>query len=289
MPNEINQSQTEQDDRGILERLMDENPLIKSGVKKIQENQDAHIDEAMQSGVPSTEILKQLIVQHAPSAFNQGGIQTDQQGQMTGYTMPGWFADLFTPGGARGPQQLAQQGALTNIQTKQQEIVSQPTELALKQAQTTNLLASASKDKAMAEALTKNPIQHINQNTGQPTTADDPDAITTMMLPNGQYMQLDKTADLKVTADAFNKRYTDLANWQKAHPFAAKQANEEMKDLSSKIIEINNRIAAKSKIGSSGKIGKSGFKEFDSEAEVEKANLPKGTIIIIRGRKARIK
>lgn len=54
------------DNRSLLEKLMDENPLIKSGIKKIQKNQDEHIDQAMQSGMPAKDILQGLIEQHEP-------------------------------------------------------------------------------------------------------------------------------------------------------------------------------------------------------------------------------
>lgn len=103
---------------GILEQLLEQNPLMKSGLKKIQKNQDQQIDEAMQQGVPAEQILQQLI-KKAPTAFNQGSLQYNQQGQPQSFTMPGWFADLFTPGGARGMQELGVAKELSQIQQKQ--------------------------------------------------------------------------------------------------------------------------------------------------------------------------
>jgi len=91
---------------GNLEQLLEQSPLMKSGLKRVQKNQDTQIDEAMQQGVSAEQILQQLI-KKAPTAFSQGGLQYNQQGQPSSFTMPGWFADLFTPGGARGLQELA--------------------------------------------------------------------------------------------------------------------------------------------------------------------------------------
>lgn len=87
----------EPENMSILEQLMESNPLVKSGVKRMQKNQDVQIDEATQAGVPATEILKTLLEQHAgttlpttPPIQEQSGLKQGL-GKLLMGASEGWF------------------------------------------------------------------------------------------------------------------------------------------------------------------------------------------------------
>lgn len=83
-------------------------PYQKGVEKALKEGGYAHAAEALQSGMPADKIEQQAgLVNKPTNAFSQGGVQYDQGGNPTSFDMPGWFANLFTPGGAVGNQQLA--------------------------------------------------------------------------------------------------------------------------------------------------------------------------------------
>ena len=123
---------------GILEQLLEQNPLAKSGLKKVQKIQDQQIEEAMQQGVPAEHILAQML--KPKSAFDPGGIEQGQQGEVTGIRQPGWVSRIGQAGlQAQGinaqstPDELLKQlfnvaqiqGQQTETQLGQQELAGE--------------------------------------------------------------------------------------------------------------------------------------------------------------------
>lgn len=111
----------------LLDQLMNDNPLIKSGIKKLQKNQDVQIDEAQSVGVPTQEILKQLITTHAPqSAFTTAGATQDEKGNIN-IQQGGWVNRLLQ--GLAGQnninQDLERLKGASQIQQNQQQGMNQ--------------------------------------------------------------------------------------------------------------------------------------------------------------------
>jgi len=103
--------------------------------KALKESGYEQTTTALKANVPPKEIIQTLAkMLPAKGALDQGGIEQGQQGEITGLRQPGWAADMFTPGGARGnPEQLLKQllqvsqiqGQQTQTQLGQQKLAGE--------------------------------------------------------------------------------------------------------------------------------------------------------------------
>ncbi len=206
------------DNRSLFEKLMDENPLIKSGIKKVQKNQDEHIDQAMQAGVPATDILKQLITMHSPqNAMTAGSATQNAQGGID--IQKGGWVNRF--GQALGGVDSAnadlerllaatkiQGGQLENTLAKQKISGTEPIQPVQK--------SKVSMEEGIAEAMKKGAfVQHVDMVNGGITTSDNPNAYPMLVNPTTQglqYTPLDKFANVNQTISAISTADKALAS-----------------------------------------------------------------------------
>lgn len=124
MPNETSTKKEKKDFKQEFLEMIHEKYGVSNAMvmDKALKTQDKQIEQAMMEGGMTADQIGQSkginlgdLIKKSPNAFNQGGF--NQQGQ---YTTPGWFADLFTPGGARGKEELKSMEILSKIQGQQQ-------------------------------------------------------------------------------------------------------------------------------------------------------------------------
>jgi hypothetical protein len=214
-------------------------------------HQNKQLEEAMLSGGKSIPEISQSIGIDYNKLFSSQLKPPEQP------TMPkagGLFGMLGGQDPASAQVQLQNKALLQKISGTEPTQPYQQSEVDLRKAQTINELASASKNQALADMAGKGTIQHISSITGQPTTADDPDAITMMMLPNGQTMQIDKMQDLKGVADTIKNRIGQIDTYTKNNAglmFNRQESNslkQEKDSLIQKLKDITERLSVKAKI-----------------------------------------